>query len=89
MDNELLKELKALRREVKGLRDDANNNAQRKRDAARYQRYRDLKKSGNLSLKHAIGRGMPTVPTYAEWDGMSSDEAKEQYDYYNSGSGRL
>ena len=32
-------------------------------------RYEQLKASGNLALKPAMGRGMPEVPSFEEWNG--------------------
>jgi hypothetical protein len=73
-DKALIDELRALRKEVKSLREDTNKNAKSARDSDRYERYCRLKEQGKLSLLPALGRGMPRVPKYSEWDGRSCDD---------------
>jgi len=66
---ELINEIRKLRKDIK--------------DRARYEKYCRLKEQGKLSLKPAMGRGMPTVPEYHEWDGLSSRESEEQARWYS------
>lgn len=89
MSQELIDEVKALRKEVAAARKEAREARQSEKERARRAKYDRLKAEGRLPLREAVGRGMPTIPTYSEWNGLSKEEDQAEYDYYNKTAGRL